>query len=243
MAVRTPPLYLQAGSHTAENDRLGIEALIGGQGVVLAPGYLPQTVAVKTGDLAVNQSATPGMSVTVTAGGAYILGTSTATQGMYFAYNDAAETLVITAANPSLPRIDLVSLVVSDSAYAGATNTAAFVVTAGTAAAVPVAPSAPASSISLATIAVGAGVTSILNANITDVRTRAAHLDTFFQASAVGSDSMVIQALNGQTSNLLSVLDATGAVVNGFDSTGTLIGAGGSGGGGSINEVFMLMGA
>jgi hypothetical protein len=242
MAVRTPPLYLQAGSHTAENDRLGIEALIGGQGVVLAPGYLPQTAATKTGDLAVNQSATPGMSVTVAAGGAYILGTSTSTQGMYFAYNDAQETLVIAAANPSLARIDRISLQVSDSAYAGSTNTAALVVTAGTAAAVPVAPAAPASSITLATVLVGAGVTSILNANITDQRTRAASLDAFHQAAAVGDDSVTIQALVGQTGNLLSVRDATGAVVNGFNSAGTLIGAGGTGGGGSVSDVFLLMG-
>ena len=45
-----------------------------------------------------------------------------------------------------------------------------FTVVAGTAAASPTAPATPTNSISLATIAVAAGATSILNANITDTR-------------------------------------------------------------------------
>jgi hypothetical protein len=91
--------------------------------------------------------------------------------GTYMIYNDASVTATITTANPSNPRIDLVVATVSDAYYSGSLNQVAFSVIAGTPAATPVAPSAPVNSISLATIAVGAAVTSITSANITDLRT------------------------------------------------------------------------
>lgn len=163
MTLRTPPLYLQAGSHSAENDRLGIKGMVGTQGV-----------SAGTGDLQVTQSATPAMTVSVAAGWAWILGTTTSTQGMYSTYNDAAVTLAIATAPTSNTRIDLVCLTVRDSAYAGSSNDNILQVITGTAAASPVAPTLPASSLSLATILVGTNVTSIVNANITDTRTRAA---------------------------------------------------------------------
>ena len=53
MTLRTPPLYLQAGSHSAENDRLGLYGLVGTQGV----GPLTQ--------MKVSQSGTPAMTVSV----------------------------------------------------------------------------------------------------------------------------------------------------------------------------------
>jgi hypothetical protein len=163
MAMRTPPLYLQAGSHTAENDRLGLQGIIGTQGV-----------GGGTSEMQVTQSGTPGMSVVVAAGWAWVLGTTSATQGIYSTYNDAATTLTVTTANPTLARIDRVCVTVRDAAYSGASNDVVLQVVAGTAAASPSAPAVPASSLSLATIAVAAGATSISNANITDVRTRAA---------------------------------------------------------------------
>ena len=162
MAVRTPPLYLQAGSHSAENDRLGLYGLVGTQGV----GPLTQ--------LKVSQSGTPGMSVSVAAGWAWILGTTTSTQGMYSTYNDAAVTLTIATAPVTNTRIDLVCMTIRDSAYAGSSNDVILQVITGTAAASPTVPTLPASSLSLATILVGTGVSSILNANITDTRAYAA---------------------------------------------------------------------
>ena len=163
MAMRTPPLYLQAGSHSAENDRLGLYGLVGTQGV-----------GAGTGEMAVAQSGTPGMSVVVAAGWAWVLGTTTATQGMYSTYNDAAVTLAIATAPSVNTRIDRVCLTIRDAAYSGASNDVILQVITGTAAASPVAPALPASSLSLATVLVGTNVTSILNANITDGRTRAA---------------------------------------------------------------------
>jgi len=163
MALRTPPSWLQNGSHPAENDRLTMQAVFNTTGVI-------GLTAVPT-SLQVTQSAVPGMSVQVALGHAAIVGTTQSNMGVYTAYNDAATTATITTANPSNPRIDRVCLTVSDAYYTGALNTVAINVVAGTPAASPVAPATPANSISLATIAVAAGATSILNANITDTRT------------------------------------------------------------------------
>jgi hypothetical protein len=90
--------------------------------------------------------------------------------GVYTAYNDATETLTVTTADPTNPRIDRVVMTIRDAYYSGAFNDVIFQVLAGTPAGSPTAPATPANSISLATIAVGAGVTSILTANITDTR-------------------------------------------------------------------------
>ena len=158
MALRTPPSWLQNGSHPAENDRLTTQALWKTTGVVNA------------NDLDVTQSASPGMSISVGAGYGVIVGTTQANMGAYIAYNDAAATLTVTTANPSNPRIDIVVVQVSDAYYTGSLNSVSFSVIAGTPAVSPVAPTQPANSLLLATLAVGAGVTQILNANITENR-------------------------------------------------------------------------
>lgn len=242
MALRTPPLYLQAGSHSAENDRLGIQGHIGRQGVGDVSGALPQAAGgTCTGDFAVTQSGTPGMTVSVAGGWAWVLGTTSATQGMYQTYNDAPVTLTIITANASLPRIDRVVLTIRDAAYAGSSNDCILQVITGTANASPTAPAIPASSLSLATIAVGAAVTSILNTNITDTRTRAAYNDVLVQSANVGDDSLTLQAITSQTGNLLAIRNASGTLVNGFDASGALIGA--ASGGAGYQDIFLLMGA
>jgi hypothetical protein len=163
MALRTPPSWLQNGSHPAENDRLTTQGLWRTSGVL----------SLTNNDLQVTQSAVPGMSVAVGAGWANIIGTYQANMGAYQAYNDAATNLTITAANGSNPRIDLVCVTVSDAYYTGALNTVAFNVVAGVPAGSPVVPATPTNSLALAQVAVGAGVTTISNANITDLRVAA----------------------------------------------------------------------
>jgi hypothetical protein len=122
------------------------------------------------GSLAVAQAGTPGMAVQVAAGWGAIVGDFTTNMGVYQLYNDAATQLTVTTSNPSNPRIDRVVVTILDAYYTGASNTVTFQVLAGTPAGSPVAPSVPQNSISLATIAVAAGATSILNANISDTR-------------------------------------------------------------------------
>jgi hypothetical protein len=158
MTLRTPPSWLQNGSHPAENDRLSTQALYATTGII------------GSSSLAVSQNSPAGMSVIVASGWSAIVGTTQANMGTYVVFNDANNVLTVTTANPTNPRIDRVVVTVQDAYYTGAFNDVIFQVIAGTPAGSPVAPATPANSISLATIAVGAGVTSILNANITDTR-------------------------------------------------------------------------
>jgi len=158
MTLRTPPSWLQNGSHPAENDRLTTQALWATTGII------------KSDSLTVTQNTPPGLSVLVTSGWAAIVGTTQANMGTYVGYNDATVVLSVTTADPTNPRIDRVCLTVNDAYYTGAINNAVLQVVAGTPAGSPVAPALPANSISLATVAVGAGATAITNANITDTR-------------------------------------------------------------------------
>ena len=158
MTLRTPPSWLQNGSHPAENDRLTTQALWATTGII------------KSTSLEVTQNAPAGLSVLVSSGWAAIVGTIQANMGTYVGYNDATATLSINTADPTNPRIDLVCMTVNDAYYTGALNNVVLQVVAGTPAGSPVAPTLPANSISLATVAVGAGATAITNANITDTR-------------------------------------------------------------------------
>ena len=158
MALRTPPSWLQNGSHPAENDRLSMQSIIATSGIIASAS------------LAVTQPAAPGLAVQVAAGWGAIVGDYQTNMGVYQFYNDAATQLSVTTASVSLPRIDRVVVTVNDSYYTGATNNVTFTVIAGTPNASPTAPATPTNSLSLATIAVAAGATAIINANITDTR-------------------------------------------------------------------------
>lgn len=158
MALRNPPSWLQNGSHPAENDRLSMQGIIASTGIFTA------------GSLAVAQAASPAMSVQVASGWGAIVGDYTTNMGVYQFYNDAATSLSVATADPSNPRIDKVVVTVNDAYYTGAVNNVTFQVLTGTPAVSPTAPATPTNSLVLATIAVAAGATSIVNANITDAR-------------------------------------------------------------------------
>jgi hypothetical protein len=158
MTLRTPPSWLQNGSHPAENDRLSVQALYATTGII------------GSSSLAVTANSPAGMSVRVASGWAAIVGTTQSNMGVYTIYNDAQDTLTITTADPTLNRIDRVVVTVRDAYYTGAFNDVIFQVIAGTPGASPSAPATPANSISLATVAVNAAVTQINTGNITDTR-------------------------------------------------------------------------
>jgi hypothetical protein len=158
MTVRTPPSWLQNGSHPAENDRLTTQALWATTGII------------NSASLLVHQNTPAGLSVVVDSGWAAIVGTTQANMGTYVTYNDASVVLSLNTADPTNPRIDLICATVNDAYYTGSLNNVVLQVVAGTPAGSPVAPALPANSISLATVAVGAGATAITNANITDTR-------------------------------------------------------------------------
>jgi hypothetical protein len=114
--------------------------------------------------LKVSQSVVPAMSVLVTAGTSYFYGTGTTADTMFEFYSDSTETVTIPTA-AAQARIDIVCCKVDAS-----TGASSFVVVSGTPSGSPVVPVTPASHYKLAEVAVGASVTTITNANITDTR-------------------------------------------------------------------------
>jgi hypothetical protein len=209
MALRTPPSWLQNGSHPAENDRLSMQAIIASTGII------------GSSSCAVTQNSPTGMSVLVAAGWGAIVGTTQANMGVYQFYNDASTVATITTANPSNPRIDRVCITVSDAYYTGALNQVAINVVAGTPAVSPVAPATPANSISLATIAVGAGVTSITNANITDTRVNVTtNLPVGDITEVQGGTGISVASGTGP----IPVVSLDGTVVYGYTTTATAAG-------------------
>ena len=175
MTVRSVPIFLQAGSHPAEETRLMLGGMLGTVTGSFAGGVAsadPAHGVVRPGDFAVTQNGTPNMSVNVAAGGAFIRGTQNANQGAYHVWNDGTVNLPISAADVTNGRRDLVIAQVRDSAYSGADDDARITVVTGTPAAVPADPSLASfpNALVLARIAVAAGASSILTANITDLR-------------------------------------------------------------------------
>lgn len=158
MTEKNPAIFLQAGSHPAEDVRrfVGAVAIFGG--------------VVGMNDLAVSQNGTPNMTVSVAGGRAFIPGDEGTYQGTYFVENRSTTSLAIATADATNPRIDLVVAKVQDAGYSGATNAWSLAVVTGTPAASPSAPTKPANSIVLARIAVAAGDTAINTADITDYR-------------------------------------------------------------------------
>lgn len=173
MTIQTPPGWLQnvGATHTAAQLRQYIAGLVAGNyssatGLRARGGIHPSM-----GDeFRVHQAASPNMTVVVEPGTACIPGTEAGSQGNYWAYNDAAVTLSITAAHATLPRIDIVVVNVRDTFYSGSFNDSQLQVITGTPASSPVAPAAPNNAIIICQVAVGAAVTSIVDANITDSR-------------------------------------------------------------------------
>ena len=155
MALKTPPSWLQNGSHPAVNDRLTQQALFNTTGII------------GTASLAV--TGTSGLGLSVASGWAAIQANAGSGLGVYTIYNDAANALTISAYAVTNTRIDKVVATVSDSAIPyGSGDTVAFAIVTGTEAVSPTAPATPSNSIALATVLVPVGSGAI---TITDART------------------------------------------------------------------------
>lgn len=172
MTEQNPPGFLQnAGStHTAEQMRNWLQGITAGSSAANSLVGRGGVHPTRGFNLVVTQTGSPSMAVIIRSGQAMLPGTEGARQGLYSVLNDADVTLSISAAHATLNRIDLVCYKAQDTAYSGAVNSSSLVVVTGTPASSPVAPAAPADSLTLAQVFVGASVTSILNANITDTR-------------------------------------------------------------------------
>lgn len=182
MTVQPMPWSIHGASHPAENARSAAAAIFG---VPVAAHTVAASVTTAggghgvtgSGDLAVSQNGTPNMSVNVAAGRALIRAghTGNITSGCYSFLNDATVNLLISAADATNPRYDLVIAQVRDTNYGEAANDARLTVVTGTPAASPADPSLTSypNCLVLARVRVEAAVTSIVTAKITDLRTRA----------------------------------------------------------------------
>jgi hypothetical protein len=159
------------------------------------------------------------MTVLVESGVACIPGTESGAQANYWATNDAQVTLSISAAHATLPRIDIVVVNIRDTFYSGASNDSQLQVITGTPASSPAVPTAPANSITICQVAVGAAVTSIVDANITDVRYYLASAGgvinsrTLAAAPVGGTEVTEGQLVWDMTTNRLYVWDGTAYVL------------------------------
>ena len=203
MTVKAPAIFLQSEAHPAEDVRRWVMALSQDEEGIFF-----------TGDLAPTEKGTPDMSVDIATGRCLIKGDEDTYQGSYFCDNRGTSNIAIAAADPDDPRIDIIVAKVEDSEYSGATDAWSIVAVTGTPAGSPSAPSAPSNSIPIATVAVAALASSIVDANITDdtvLIVSAGSLDTRLTTAEA---SIVTNAGNISTNstNITTVTNDTAAV-------------------------------
>lgn len=179
MAELQDPAYLGNGCITAQGDRQVLASMVCSEGVTANAG----------GELEVTADTPASMDISVASGNAFIEGTDITWQGMYHVSNDAAKTLTVTTADPTDDRIDIVVATVRDTETGGLADDWLLQIIAGTPSPAPIAPTLPDNSLLLATIAVGAGVTTITTGDITDGR-------VFYTLCADTSAAWLIQALS-----------------------------------------------
>ena len=175
MAIRTTPIFVQAGSHPAEETRLMLGGMLGMPPTTFAGGVAASNPAhgiVSPADFVVTQNGTPNMTVLVGVGGAFIRGTQNLNQGAYHVWNDASQSVTISTAHPTLSRRDLIVVSVTDQSYSGGTSVASISVVTGTAGS-GTDPTPPNNALVLARVTVAALDTAINTADITDLRTHA----------------------------------------------------------------------
>ncbi len=159
MAEVTPPLYLAVDTFYGADELARPIRDLMGEGVVGAS------------DLAVSEkSGSPTMSVDIAVGACYVKGDTSSAQPTYRCHTDSVINRSIAGADATNPRIDLVLAEVRDSTFSGAFLDWRIRVQTGVPAASPVAPAVPSTAIPLALVRVDAGVSSIVNAKITDMR-------------------------------------------------------------------------
>lgn len=164
--LSNPPLYMLNTTYQAADFRAALCAAWLSAGVIRSSST----------SLKATQLGTPALAVQVASGYA-ILTDSRASAGsnMFLAGTGASQTQVALAtADATNPRIDLVVIRIRNVEFGDGSTAGSLEAITGTPAGSPVAPATPNGCVALATVAVSANATQILNANITDQRTYAA---------------------------------------------------------------------
>jgi len=181
------PLYLDGLTYPAKEDRKIL-------GDIYTEGILT------TGALAVTQSGTPAMSVSVAAGRAVVTNDE-GNFGKYIIENDAAVTKTIAASDPSNPRIDRIIGQLRDATdISGADNDWQLQVLTGTPAASPAAPALPSNALDIALVAVAANAATIVNANITNQRVQSGLQSILLSKSKIITTTRDLAAASGDVS-------------------------------------------
>lgn len=182
-----------------------------------------------------------GMNVEVAPGEVIVPGSSSGSQSGYYCRNTATATLAIAASDPSNPRIDRISAVIKDAAYAGGENTGQLAVVTGTPTSgatlsnLSGVGAAPTSSLTLAYLLVPAKAASLSNGNIGNVAALATYGLPLWRtvSTAVGvtmaSNTLYEVTAAGQTMTLPASA-ATGASFIVYAAGGTTTVTAGSGG-------------
>lgn len=157
MAEINPPFVDSTDNNTAEEFRLMLQTVT--QGL---------TGVIGAADFQVTQHGTPNMSVDVAKGKALIGGTEGATQGTYHVVSNGTKNLTVPASDVTHPTNSLIIARVQDSQYSGVTDAWSLQCITGTPGGGD--PALPANSLTLARVIVPAGATSVLTANIQDLR-------------------------------------------------------------------------
>jgi hypothetical protein len=225
---------IQAASNAAHTGRF------------LATALLNEGVVDKAGNsFKVAQDTGSNMQVKVGSGSAgdlvVVEGDNSVAQGTYIAeHQDATATLVIAASDPSNPRIDRIVVRVDDAEEGGVDDVTDIEVVQGTPAGSPSAPAVPSSAISVAQVAVGAGVTAITNANITDERAEASVRGQLVQTVYFTVSGSFVKADYPWLSKVFVRVQGGGGAGGGAAATTSGQNtAGGGGGGGGYSEGFV----
>lgn len=192
ITLTQPPVFIQQGEYSARLTRNFLD-LVATEGIVGA------------GDFGVTErAAAPAMQVDVAVGRAFITGDDIPNQFRYVVLAEDVTEVPVEPADLVDPRIDLVVVRVLDSDAGVVGDEARVEVITGTAAGSPVVPATPPTALPLAHIAVAANAASILDANITDVRTTAG---SAFPASI---DTLAGVTLTSEADGDLLVYDSSG---------------------------------
>jgi hypothetical protein len=172
MAVETPGAFNQTQSYGAEQFRRALYDLTFARGATIGSvlggvGGYGDFAPVATGS---------GLTINIAAGEAIIPGSSTTTQGGYYARGSSTTAITMATANATNPRIDLICLTITDSSYSGSTNTFAIQAVTGTPTSgatlsnLTGAPALPTSSLLICYVDVTAAASTLSSANILDSR-------------------------------------------------------------------------
>ncbi len=164
MAVESPPWAQTHSNYGAAQTRRAVFFPLSAAGGVKGPG-----------DLLVTANGTPNMSVNVATGEIIIPG-SNADQGSYYGLASTITNLVISASNPTNPRIDTIAATVQDIDYSGASDEWVLQVVTGTPTAgatlsnLDGVATLPSNSLLVAYVLVPAAASSITSGDIADER-------------------------------------------------------------------------